>query len=128
MADELPDLLTMEEAARLARVGRTKAYSMAREWRATGGRSGLPVVDFGHVLRVPRRALEEMIGAKFTNGLRETPVAVKGGSDKPEPEAAAAEPAVSDAAGSSKARPSSTRPKRRGPKTSPGQISLPLID
>ena len=59
----LPDLLTVEEAARLIRVGRTKAYAMTREWRATDGRSGLPVLDFGHVLRVPRHALEELIGA-----------------------------------------------------------------
>lgn len=66
MADDLPDLLTVEEAARAARVGRTKAYSMAREWRTTGGRSGLPVVDLGRTLRVPRRALEEMIGTKLT--------------------------------------------------------------
>ena len=62
----LPDLLTVEEAARLIRVGRTKAYAMAQEWRATGGRSGLPVVDFGHVLRVPRRALEQLIGTELT--------------------------------------------------------------
>ncbi len=61
----VPDLLTVEEAARLIRVGRTKAYAMAQEWRATGGRSGLPVVDFGHVLRVPRKALEQIIGAEF---------------------------------------------------------------
>jgi hypothetical protein len=63
---EVPELLTVEEAARLARIGRTKAYAMAREWRDTGGRSGLPVVDFGHVLRVPRRALEALIGAEIT--------------------------------------------------------------
>ena len=32
----------------MLRVGRTKAYAMAAEWRATGGDSpGLPVVDFG---------------------------------------------------------------------------------
>ena len=59
----LPDLLTIEEAARVIRVGRTKAYAMAREWRATGGRSGLPVVDFGHALRVPRCQLETIVGA-----------------------------------------------------------------
>ncbi len=62
----LPELLTVEEAARLIRVGRTKAYAMAREWRATNGRSGLPVVDFGNVLRVPRRALEELIGVELS--------------------------------------------------------------
>ncbi len=62
----LPDLLTIEEAARVIRVGRTKAYAMAQEWRATGGQSGLPVVDFGHVLRVPLRQLEKIIGGPVT--------------------------------------------------------------
>ena len=62
----LPDLLTVEEAARLIRVGRTKAYAMAKEWRDSGGRAGLPVVDFGHVLRVPRAALEQLIGSALT--------------------------------------------------------------
>jgi len=62
----VPVLLTVEEAGLLLRIGRTKAYAMAREWRETDGRSGLPVVDLGHVLRVPRRALEELIGAELT--------------------------------------------------------------
>ena len=62
----VPVLLTVEEAGVLLRIGRTKAYAMAREWRETEGRSGLPVVDLGHVLRVPRRALEDMIGAELT--------------------------------------------------------------
>ncbi len=62
----LPDLLTIEEAARVIRVGRTKAYAMARQWRATGGRSGLPVVDFGHALRVPLCQLETIIGGPLT--------------------------------------------------------------
>lgn len=47
----------------LLRIGRTKAYALARQWRATGGKAGLPVLDFGNVLRVPRHALEEMVGA-----------------------------------------------------------------
>ena len=64
---EIPALLTVEEAGRLLRIGRTKAYAMATEWRETGGRSGLPVVDLGHVLRVPRRALEELIGAELND-------------------------------------------------------------
>lgn len=64
--DEIPVLLTVEEAGALLRIGRTKAYAMAREWRETDGRSGLPVVDLGHVLRVPRRALEDLIGAELT--------------------------------------------------------------
>ena len=62
MGDKAPALYTVEEAAKLIRVGRTKAYAMTQEWRATGGRSGLPVVDFGNVLRVPRAALEQLLG------------------------------------------------------------------
>lgn len=60
-------LLTVEEAGDLLRIGRTKAYAMAREWRETGGRSGLPVVDLGHVLRVPRQALEELVGTDLSH-------------------------------------------------------------
>lgn len=63
----LPDLLTVEEAARVLRIGRTKAYVMAREWRRTGGRSGLPVVDFGDALRVPRCQLEGIVGGPITS-------------------------------------------------------------
>ncbi len=59
----LPEMLTVEEAARFMRIGRTKAYAMAREWRDSGGRSGLPTVDLGHVLRVPRWRLEQMLSA-----------------------------------------------------------------
>jgi hypothetical protein len=69
MAERPPALLTVEEAGALLRIGRTKAYAMAREWRATGGRSGLPVVDLGSVLRVPLKALEEMTGADLTGEL-----------------------------------------------------------
>jgi hypothetical protein len=64
----LPMLLTVEEAGALLRIGRTKAYAMAKQWRATGGEAGLPVIDLGHVLRVPRRALEDMVGADLTDG------------------------------------------------------------
>ncbi|MGB8360781.1 MAG: hypothetical protein WCE80_05230 [Acidimicrobiia bacterium] len=40
---------------------------MAREWRETDGRSGLPVIDLGHALRVPRHALEEMVGVHLVD-------------------------------------------------------------
>lgn len=63
----LPLLLTVEEAGALLRIGRTKAYAMAREWRETDGRSGLPVIDLGHVLRVPRHALEEIVGTELVD-------------------------------------------------------------
>ena len=62
-SEALPDLLTVEEAADILRIGRTKAYALAAQWRATNGGEGLPVLDFGSVLRVPRHALETMVGA-----------------------------------------------------------------
>jgi hypothetical protein len=58
-------MLTVEEAARVLRIGRTKAYALAREYRDTGGRCGLPVVDFGDVLRIPRCRLEQLIGGEL---------------------------------------------------------------
>ena len=57
---DLPEFLTVEEAAALLRIGRTSAYALAREWRETGGRKGLPVVELGRQLRVPRAALEAL--------------------------------------------------------------------
>src|SRR5437899_12409670 len=56
-----PETLTVEEAASVLRIGRTKAYAMTKEWRATNGRSGLPVIDLGGVLRVPRRAIDRLL-------------------------------------------------------------------
>ncbi|MCU0311007.1 MAG: helix-turn-helix domain-containing protein [Acidimicrobiales bacterium] len=58
MRQPLPDFLTVEEAARVLRIGRTAAYGLTRQWRATAGAEGLPVVRFGRQLRVPRAALE----------------------------------------------------------------------
>jgi hypothetical protein len=58
--DELPEFLTVEEAAAVLRIGRTSAYLLAQRWRHTGGQSGLPVQRIGRLLRVPRSALERM--------------------------------------------------------------------
>ena len=58
----LPDFLTIEEAARVLRLGRTAAYEQARIWRDTDGRAGLPNFPMGHTLRVPTAALERMLG------------------------------------------------------------------
>ena len=57
---ELLEFLTVEEAARVLRIGRTSAYLLAQQWRDTGGESGLPVQALGRLLRVPRSALERM--------------------------------------------------------------------
>ncbi len=48
--------------ARFLRVGRNQAYELARVWRATGGERGVPVVEFGRLLRVPKAALLRLAG------------------------------------------------------------------
>lgn len=58
--EELPEFLTIEEAAAVLRIGRTSAYLLAQQWRHTGGQSGLPVQRLGRLLRVPRAALARM--------------------------------------------------------------------
>ena len=59
--DELPDVLTVAEAARVLRIGRGAAYEQARRWEATNGREGLPVVRLGRCLRVPTAALRRLL-------------------------------------------------------------------
>src|ERR671911_2238139 len=61
----LPDFLTVVEAARLLRIGRTSAYLLAQQWLYTDGCEGLPVVRVGRQLRVPRRALERLAGGEL---------------------------------------------------------------
>ena len=53
-------LLTIEEAGRVLRVGRSLAYQLAGEYEASGGLSGLPVIRLGGCLRVPRWALLQL--------------------------------------------------------------------
>jgi len=60
-AGRVPELLTVEEAAGVLRIGRGLAYELARRWEATGGAEGLPVIRLGRLLRVPRRRLELLI-------------------------------------------------------------------
>lgn len=53
-------LLTVEETARVLRIGRSLAYQLAREYEASGGVPGPPVIRLGGCLRVPRWALVEL--------------------------------------------------------------------
>ena len=58
---ELPLMLTVDEAARVLRIGRSKAYEMTKLYETSGGTQGLPVLRLGDLLRVPRFALHEFV-------------------------------------------------------------------
>ena len=60
--DELPDILTLSEAAAVLRIGRTAAYEQARRWLDTDGRAGIPVIRVGRQFRVLRSSLVQMLG------------------------------------------------------------------
>jgi hypothetical protein len=60
---DTPEVLTIEEAAEILRISRNAAYAAAREWRATGGAAGIPCIEIGRTLRVPRAELNRMLGS-----------------------------------------------------------------
>ncbi len=69
-----PEVLTVEEAAAILRIGRSCAYALARRYRATGGREGLPVIELGRHLRVPRNGLRRLLeGADLRESDEEPP-------------------------------------------------------
>lgn len=66
--DDLPEVLTVEEAAKVLRIGRGAAYELARQYRRSGGRTGLPVVELGRSLRVPKSALRRFLDLDAASG------------------------------------------------------------
>jgi hypothetical protein len=58
--DEVRLVYTVEDAAAVLEIRRSKAYKMARQYRASGGRQGLSVFQLGRCLRVPAWALWEL--------------------------------------------------------------------
>ena len=61
-AEKLHPLLTVDEAARQLRIGRSRAYELANEYLNSGGTSGIPAFRLGPgCLRVPRWALIELV-------------------------------------------------------------------
>lgn len=61
-----PDLFTVAEAAVVLRIGRTTAYELVRRDFDSGGGEGLAVVRIGGQFRVPRSALERIVGGPVT--------------------------------------------------------------
>lgn len=61
------EVLTIEEVAEVLRISRG-AYTLARRWRDTDGREGIPCLRLGRTLRVPRGALREMLDYPTSGG------------------------------------------------------------
>lgn len=57
----LPEVLTIDEAADVLRISRNTAYALAKQWRDSGGKEGLPVIELGRNLRVPRHGLAQLL-------------------------------------------------------------------
>lgn len=60
------EVLTIDEAARVLRISRNAAYALARQWRITDGRTGLPCIELGRTIRVPRTALDQLLATSPT--------------------------------------------------------------
>ena len=59
---DLPDLLTVGEAAAALRISRSSAYELTRQFRSNPA-TGLPVLQLGRRLRVPKRSIESMVAS-----------------------------------------------------------------
>ena len=59
--DNLPPFMTVEQAAEVLQLGRSKAYELTVEFEASAGRSGLPFVRLGRQKRVPRNAIARLM-------------------------------------------------------------------
>ncbi len=89
-----PRFFTVEEAARVLRIGRTAAYAGAKRYRETGGAEGIKVIAIGGSLRVPGAWLEEMAGGPVDLDDLPAPVAsLEAKRAEPRPTPATARPA-----------------------------------
>ena len=59
--DALPIVLTVNDAARVLRIGRSKAYEMAALYTSSSGTRGLPCLRIGDLVRIPKVALHEFV-------------------------------------------------------------------
>jgi hypothetical protein len=60
--DDLPLVMTLDQARSVLNVGRTTTYALARQFVASGGQEGLPVVLVGGTYRITRDALARFVG------------------------------------------------------------------
>lgn len=106
----------------MLRLGRTKMYALVNEWRRTGGASGLKVVDFGDALRVPRHAVEELVGGPIHVPTTASPVPAEPTATSPTLGLVANDDTSTAAPKTSSTR--SRRPSRRGPRRPADQLDL----
>lgn len=71
---DVPKLITVPQAARALRIGRSTAYDLAHAWLESRGAEGLPVVLIGRTMRVPVAGLERLFaiggfGPAWNSGL-----------------------------------------------------------
>ena len=62
---EMPTFLTVEQAAKVLQLGRSKAYELTVEWERSGGKRGIPFVWFGNQKRVPLDALMRWVDGQL---------------------------------------------------------------
>jgi len=122
--DELPAFLTVEEAARVLRIGRTKAYAMVTEHRVTGGTSGMPARDLGGVLRVPLAWIKEMAGGELDPAVVRAALSKPKSKSKPAP---VPDPVIdlTDPAPAPEPQPRPTRRSRAHDNAHPALFDLP---
>ena len=65
MLDDLPPFLTVEQAAKVLQLGRSKTYELTVEFDCSAGRSGLPFVWLGKQKRIPRAGLIRFMDPDF---------------------------------------------------------------
>ena len=70
---DLPLLLTVEEVARLFRLGRSTAYERVNLYLDTAGVPGIPAIRIGSSIRAPRWALIEWVTTGCCPGMGERP-------------------------------------------------------
>jgi excisionase family DNA binding protein len=69
--DELQDVLTVDEAAAILRIGRSLGYELANKYLLSGGSVGMPAYRLGSSIRVPRWALMVLAKTGRVVGLNE---------------------------------------------------------